>query len=326
MKLKLRQLQVLFILFSVIIVSCGRYKPTSEEVKKSWGKFENGQTIKYRLVDLQRTPIYKKISENGVFREDYKFLDSVNIYSIIHLSDGLYITGFIVTPKKEGKYPCLIFNRGGNRDLGSLIVFTAVEFMAPIATKGYVIAATNYRGSPGCEGKDEFGGNDVNDLLNLMNSLSEIPQSDTSSIGMYGISRGGMMTYIAASRTKKLKAVAVVGGISDLFILKNDRPEFEKEVFNELIPNYSEDKDNSLKQRSATHFTDKICKTTSILLLHGENDEKVSVEQSKLLDKKLTELNYPHKLIVFANDNHGLQGNQEESIDEIIKWFNKYLK
>jgi len=43
-------------------------------------------------------------------------LRSVNFYRISYLSDGLKVTGYIAEPKEKSKYPCIIANRGGNRN------------------------------------------------------------------------------------------------------------------------------------------------------------------------------------------------------------------
>src|SRR5690348_10353068 len=43
---------------------------------------------------------------------------NVSFSRITYLSDGLKVKGYIAVPKKPGKYPCIIFNRGGNRDFG----------------------------------------------------------------------------------------------------------------------------------------------------------------------------------------------------------------
>ena len=69
---------------------------------------------------------------------------------------------------------------------------------------------------------EEFGGSDVNDVLNLIPALSQIEGADTSKIGMFGISRGGMMSYMTTRNNPQIKAVAVVGGMSNLFTMKRN--------------------------------------------------------------------------------------------------------
>src|SRR5688572_30661501 len=48
-----------------------------------------------------------------------RITDSVSFFRILYLSDGLKVTGYLAEPKAGGKFPCIISNRGGNRDFGS---------------------------------------------------------------------------------------------------------------------------------------------------------------------------------------------------------------
>jgi dipeptidyl aminopeptidase/acylaminoacyl peptidase len=57
--------------------------------------------------------------------------------------------------------------------------------------------ASNYSGSLFSEGKYEFGGADVNDVLRLIDIAKSIPNADPKRIVMMGWSRGGQMTYQA---------------------------------------------------------------------------------------------------------------------------------
>ena len=54
----------------------------------------------------------------------------------------------------------------------------------------------------------------MNDVLNLIPLLNELEQADQKKIGMFGGSRGGMMTYISLTKSNKIKAVAVLGAPS----------------------------------------------------------------------------------------------------------------
>jgi hypothetical protein len=52
-----------------------------------------------------------------------KQLQGVDYYRIIYLSDGLKVVAYLAQPKDKGKYPCIISNRGGNRDFGQWNLF-----------------------------------------------------------------------------------------------------------------------------------------------------------------------------------------------------------
>jgi len=101
------------------------------------------------------------------------------------------------------------------------------KFDTTAKRSGYVIVASQYRGNGGGEGKEEFGGKDVNDVLNLIPLLSNMPQADTARIGMFGWSRGSMMTYLALTKTTTIKAAVVGSGLTDLITSLKERPEPE---------------------------------------------------------------------------------------------------
>ena len=116
------------------------------------------------------------------------------------------------------------------------IYLRAAQALCRIASWGYVVVASQSRGNAGGEGKEEFGGRDVDDVLNLLPLLASLPQADTTRIGMGGASRGGMMTYLALTRTEKIAAAVVISGLADAFENIASRPDMETNVYAELVP------------------------------------------------------------------------------------------
>ena len=318
----------MFIFLSIQVVINAQHthetKPSTARV--DWGGFEKGELIKVEPIDYKETPIAKKILRKGKLKKGFEYIDQIKIDRLVYDSDGLMVTGFVVQPKEKGNYPCIIYNRGGNRDMGSLLVGTAVVYMGKIAAAGFVVIASNYRGNSNSEGKEEFGGSDVNDVLNLIPALSQIEGADTSKIGMFGISRGGMMSYLATRNNPQIKAVAVVGGMSNLFTMKRNRPDMESHVYSALIPNYEDDSENQLENRSAVFWADELPRSTKFLLLHGTHDEAVSIEEPRELHDTFLEHNINHVFIEYKRDNHGIRKNAEHAYNQINNWFLKYVK
>jgi dipeptidyl aminopeptidase/acylaminoacyl peptidase len=285
--------------------------------------------IKQQLItDFSKARIYPKIIQEveGTvqWKPYYKYLDAINIYDITYLSDGLKVKGYLIKPKKEGNYPCIIYNRGGNRNFGALNLTKAIYRLGQLAKEGYVIIASQYRGNSGGEGQEEFGGKDVNDVTNLINVIKEITEVDSTRIGMYGWSRGGMMTYLALTKTDKIKAAVVGGAPSDKTTI--DRPEMETGVYAELIPNYWKNKDAELRKRSAVYFADKFPKNVPILMLHGNADWRVKPEHSLKLALEFEKHRIPYKLIMFEGADHGINEHWKEVDEQVFEWFDKYLK
>ena len=153
------------------------------------------------IVDLSEYPVYSYLVDtvegDTQWKPEFEYLEEVNMFALTYLSDELKVRGFVVEPTGDGPFPCIILNRGGNKELGAWNVGGIAMFVAKFAAAGYVVVAPQYRGNGGGEGIEEFGDSDVNDVVVLPKVLAELPKADTSRIGMFGWSRGGMMSYIA---------------------------------------------------------------------------------------------------------------------------------
>ena len=187
---------------------------------------ENGQIVKREGFNLlEDKKIFSRVTKNNELLNEFKYLNKIRTEKVTYISDGLKVTAYLVYPVLEGKYPCIIYNRGGNREFGSISKSKLAFILARVAYRGYIVIGSQYRGNDGGEGREEFGGKDVNDVLNLIPLLKKLKNTDGSKIGIFGWSRGGMMTYLALSRNSEIKAVVVGGGIADLSMMKNNRPD-----------------------------------------------------------------------------------------------------
>jgi dipeptidyl aminopeptidase/acylaminoacyl peptidase len=253
-------------------------------------------------------------------------LHTLNFFQATYLSNGLKVTAYIVEPKEKGKYPCIISNRGGNGAFGQWNPMSITFFLARMANWGYVVVATQYRGNDGGEGKEEFGGQEISDVLNLIPVLSQLPSADTSRIGIEGSSRGGMMTYLALKESSRFKAAVVTAGLANAFTNIAKRPEMEQGVFSKLVPDYWANKDEQLRKRSAVYWADKMCKTTPLLIMHGSSDWRVSPSESLELVAKLFEYKHPTRFILFEGADHGIREFRDESFAETKRHFDYYLR
>ena len=280
--------------------------------------------------DISGTPIFSKLTDtlddDRSWKPEYAYMDSIDLFNITYESDGLKVKGLLVQPKRTGKYPCIIYNRGGNRDFGSLKIYHAAVLMGKLAREGYVLIASQSRGNAGGEGREEFGGAEINDVMILMDALSEIESADTSRIGMYGWSRGGMMTYLAMRKTQRIKAAVVGGAVSDQFATIEDRPVMETAVLAELVPDYYEVKNQALTNRSAVMWANELSKSTPLLILHGNADWRVKADQSFRMAMELDRVRHPYRLIIYEGGDHGLSEHSESVDQEVLSWFNRYLK
>ncbi|MCP5063873.1 MAG: S9 family peptidase [Ignavibacteriae bacterium] len=249
---------------------------------------------------------------------------SVNsvVERITYLSDGLKVHGYLAYPKNlTNKYPCVIWNRGGFGNAGALDDFYAQGILGQIASWGYVVFETQYRGNVGGEGKDEFGGDDLNDIFNLIPLANELEFADENIWGIEGWSRGGMMTYLTLTKPNNFKVAITSGGITNLNCTK-DESNFMKNLLNHYGNNLSED---HCFQRSIINYADKIKKDVPMLILHGLNDNRIPPHHSLDLSSKLIENKIKHRLVLLEDGDHFLKNHKIE-IDKLRKmWFEKYL-
>ncbi len=233
-------------------------------------------------------------------------------------SDSLVVKALLITPKEDGKFPVVVFNRGGNRNFAPLTLETMINYTSRLSKEGYVIVGSNYRTN------DEFGGAEINDVLALMEGIGAVEKADTSRMGMYGWSRGGMMTYLALKKSNKIKAAVIGNGPSNLFNTIADRPIIETKVLAECVPNYYENKTVELQKRSAIFWAEELNKS-SLLLLCGTKDQRVNYQQSVQMGEKLAAIGYDFELQQYDTD-HFFTNKKEVLNKAVIDWFNKKLK
>ena len=244
-----------------------------------------------------------------------------------YIVDGKIVKGYIIKPKlAKNKLPVLIYNRGGNGNFGGVVFGSMMRNLFPIASEGFIIIGSQYRGTFAKKSTvhDEFGGEDVKDVIALLDYIPSIDGADPKRIGMYGASRGGMQTHLALKQMENVKAIATIAGNSDLLKGLTYRPEMEK-VFKHRIPFYEKNKVKELEKRSVLNWVADLSPNVPILLLHGTNDKRVSVNHSIDLATALSRNNIPHKLVLYPDDNHGLRKNRNKANKELISWFRKYL-
>ena len=253
-------------------------------------------------------------------------LADVKVYRITYLSDGLKVKGFLAEPTKPGRYPSIIYNRGGNREFGKINVGQLLFHVVNMARWGYVVVASQYRGNDGGEGQEEFGGSDVDDVLNLLPLLEQVPSADTSRIGMFGGSRGGLMTYLALTRTDRIKAAVVLAGMTDAVRSIAERPEMGTKVYAEVMPGYEANPDSVLATRSPVQWAERLCPITPVLLLHGTADWRVSPRDAMDMADRLFEIKRPFRMVLFEGGDHSLSEFRSEANAATRDFLDRYVR
>ena len=110
------------------------------------------------------------------------------------------LNGNLCKPEGSGPFPAVIFNHGG---AGTIIGGAPEETCAALAKAGFVGFSPIRRPTRPLSGHLD----DVNEAVDYMKGL---PFVNANRIGIMGFSRGGMLTYQAAARSRDFKAVVIM--------------------------------------------------------------------------------------------------------------------
>lgn len=256
------------------------------------------------------------------------YSDKVCIYRIRYYSDDCEVVGYIAAPLDylEKEYPILIYNRGGNRSFGALmpedVAFVAHEIDTELSVEvgladklstyanentksGFIVLASQYRGVDGGTGKEQFGGEDINDVTKLIDISESFSFAKQGGVYMAGLSRGGTMTYIASRNDSRIKAASVGSAISNEFDSYSERDHDMKRVYNELIGGTPEELPEEYEKRSAIFWANEI--DVPLLIVHGgEQDWRVLTHHATDMADKLEEYGKDYRLIIYDNADHNL--------------------
>lgn len=307
------------LLLLVIFVSCG----AAVSAQPGNASDTNGRIIEqapYQLPGYDQLPDgFKQIYSRETV-EKIRNDPQLELWKIKYMSDGLKIVGFIYRPKTTTaqKLPAVIYNHGGLADgLIGTENYNYLYEMHRYAAEGFVVLASQFRGIGGSEGKDEAGGADTNDVMNLIPLAQTLGYVDMNRLYMWGFSRGAIMTLQAMRRGAPLKAAAVVGAPTDYTPLENN-PNFMR-FARSTFPDFDARKDEHLKSRSALLWANEL--NVPLLILQGGADPGVDPRQAMALAGKLQEFGRIYALVIYAKDDHGVNQNAEDRMSRTIDWF-----
>lgn len=306
-----KKIILLLIILSVLILTVLIFRikfPSGISAEDAQKQIENSLKAngisEYEKIDLEK---YEK--QAGVDLSTYIS------YRFFYQSDDLKIEAFISAPIDllgKKKSPCLIYNHGGNREYGALenveTTFYAYQFHT-------ICVATNYRGCGSSQGTDAFGGDDVRDVIHLIDLCQKLDYVDTNQINMLGVSRGGMMTYETLREDKRIHKAVVVAGVADCSMSYEERSDMQP-LLKELIGGTPKQLPEEYEKRSAVAWADQI--NTPLLIFHTTGDDKVSVKQADKLVEQLKKYQKDYEYVTFDSNVHG--DLRKTDVEKIRKW------
>lgn len=273
---------------------------------------------------VMRTPAEAEAAIIGAEEYAARGAPGVSCERITYLSDGLRVVGYLWRPtaaRPGDRLPLLVFHRGGTGDDSKLRPNTQFAFDRFVRA-GYVVIGTQYRGNDGSEGRDELGGADLRDVLQIVRIGQQLPWVDPQRVSALGYSRGGMMALMAARAGAPYRAIATVGAPTDLLAARAAGGRSSLAALARAVP-AGQDPDAALRARSAIHWAEEL--GAPVLVLHGGADPIVSAAQhARPFAARLQTLGKTHELVVFEGDTHGLQMSGAERDTRILAWFRRF--
>lgn len=205
----------------------------------------------------------------------------IHLYLLTYWSGGLRVKGYLAEPEDSPPLPGLIYLRGGIKNVGMVRVQRVIQW----AAEGFVVLAPFYRGNKGGEGNEDFAGEDRVDAISAVDLIKTLPSFDPQKgIHVVGFSRGGVMAFWAGIERNEVASVTSWNGVTDMHLTYDERVDLRrmlKRVVGGTPSRYPE------LYEWRTPLTELGNLNASVLLIHGVQDEHVSIEHSYKAEKVL---------------------------------------
>jgi dipeptidyl aminopeptidase/acylaminoacyl peptidase len=243
--------------------------------------------------------------------------------------DGTQISGFMVKPPGYTagiRYPTLLWIHGGPVSQYANAFDMNWQIMA---AQGFVIVATNPRGSSG-RGQDfakvifgDWGNKDTEDVLAAVDYAVAQGIADPDRLGVGGWSYGGILTDNVITRDKRFKAAvsgasianALAGYGTDMYTR-----EYEAEIG---VPW----KNLDAYIRNSYPFLHANQIVTPTLFMCGEQDFNVPLLNSEQMYQAVRSIGVDTQLVIYPGQFHGFTRPSylKDRLERWIAWYGKYL-
>ncbi|WP_421798940.1 alpha/beta hydrolase fold domain-containing protein [Haliscomenobacter sp.] len=236
-----------------------------------------------------------------------------------------------------GKCPLLVFIHGGGwlvndkyADMGYM-----GNTLSAILNQGIAIASIDYRWSTQAVFPAQI--QDCNRAVSYLYDNAEKYGLDKTRIALMGFSAGGHLASLqglsknndvaaffvpGSSKKFSFKAVVDFYGPSELIALKNGEDPKSPEAI--LLGAAPLDRPDLAKIASPANYVDK--NDPPFLIIHGEKDESVPYQQSKLLSSWLTVKGVKNELIIVKGAPHyGVMFDVEEVREKVLAFLKSHL-
>jgi dipeptidyl aminopeptidase/acylaminoacyl peptidase len=251
--------------------------------------------------------------------------------------DGLELEGILVFPvdyQKDTKYPLVLVVHGGpeaHYRNGWMNRYSRPAHI--LASRGFAVFFPNYRGSTGRGvefsklSQGDPAGAEFDDLVDAVDHLVDMGLVDPDRVGITGGSYGGYATAWGATKfTDRFAAGVMFVGISNKMSKVGTTDIPDEEYYVHALKRVYDDVPFFLERSPISYVKGA---KTPLLIMHGEDDPRVSVTQSKELYRALKILDQaPVRLVMYPGEGHGNRKTaaRYDYMLRAIRWMEHYLK
>ncbi len=212
-------------------------------------------------------------------------------------TSGSSAEAYLTRPAGPGPFPLMILLHG--HTLGSMggaetVVPEAEAFASDLCYAGLAVSLPGYGETevrPGTDPKIT-----LNVVLDAASLVEKLPWIDSKRLYLYGFSRGAFFTSLLANQIEGIEGIVLHSGAYDLNRLYQETPWFRSM----LNPSGERNpKLMSILPEVPTWYA-------PTLVLHGEKDSLVSVQQANLLRESLEAAKKPYRFVLYPNSGHRL--------------------
>ena len=248
-------------------------------------------------------------------------------------ADDWEMQGLLIQPagtSSEGPHPMVTLVHGGPTTMQPNRFNGGFQYLQLLASRGMAVFLPNYRGSAGWglefaeSNIGDMGGKDWEDITRGIDHCVFEGIADPERLGIGGGSYGGFMTAWAVTQTDRFKAAFMAAGISDWrsFHGRSYLCDWDSIHYGGADP---WEPDGLYRRFSPITYVKQV--TTPTLIVHGEEDGDVPVEQGYLFFRALKDLGVETELVVYPREPHGL-GERNHMLDmnrRAVEWFARHL-
>lgn len=229
----------------------------------------------------------------------------VEVRQWTYRSRGIAVKGLLFLPPIAvgSKKPVVIFSHDGISGISKEHRLSSVR----LANAGFVVFAPSYRGEDGSDGMVEVAKGEVDDVLEAVKLMSEVPQADAGRVALVGASHGALISFLAAARNPEIKAVVAAYGVMDIYrwwdYLNRAGKVGGDAVTRRTYGDGPESRPQSFAIRNAVSVAPQI--PCPVLILQGKKDDIVPWEQAGYIQTALQKAGKSVQVELYSDCLHG---------------------